>query len=77
MLRVGSEYIWLWVAAEPENSQIIALSISKERNMFVTERFIDGLVKVYGKHSVSTDGGGTWYLMPVGFSSSIITFILL
>ncbi|MDR4491170.1 MAG: DDE-type integrase/transposase/recombinase [Candidatus Nitrosocosmicus sp.] len=63
MLKVGSEYIWLWVATEPENRQIVELflpKISKERNMFVAERFIDGLVKVYGKHPISTDGG-TWY----------------
>ena len=46
---------------EPKNKQILSLSISKERNMFVAERFIGGLVKFNGKHSVSTDGGGTWY----------------
>ena len=57
MLKVGSEYIWLWVAIEPGNKQILALSISKERNMFVAERFIGGLVKFNGKHPVSTDGG--------------------
>lgn len=28
--------------------------------MFVAEKFISGLTKVYDKHSVSTDGG-TWY----------------
>ena len=28
--------------------------------MFVAEKFIAGLTKVYNKHSVSTDGG-TWY----------------
>ena len=28
--------------------------------MFVAERFLSGLVKDYGKHPVSTDGG-TWY----------------
>ena len=28
--------------------------------MFVAERFISGLVKIHGKHPVSTDGG-TWY----------------
>jgi len=60
MLMVGSDYIWLWVAIEPENRQILALSISKERNMFVAERFLSGLVKIHGKHPVSTDGG-TWY----------------
>ena len=66
MLKVGSEYIWLWVAIEPKNRQILALSISKERNMFVAERFIGGLVKFNGKHPVSTDGG-TWYPMACKF----------
>jgi putative transposase len=45
---------------EPENRQILALSISKERNMFVAERFISDVIKNHGKHPVSTDGG-TWY----------------
>ena len=35
LLKVGSEYIWLWIAIEPENKQILALSISKERNIYV------------------------------------------
>ena len=60
LFKVGSEYIWLWVAIEPTNKQILALSISKERNMFVAERFMSGLVTVHGNHPVSTDGG-TWY----------------
>ena len=60
LIKVGSQYIWLWVAIEPKNKQIIALNISKERNMLIAERFISGLVKEYGKHPVSTDGG-TWY----------------
>ena len=60
LFKVGSEYIWLWVAIEPTNKQILALSISKERNMFVAERFMLGLVTVHGNHPVSTDGG-TWY----------------
>jgi putative transposase len=59
-LKVGSELIWLWVAIEPKNRQILALSISKERNMFVAERFIGGLVKRHGQHPISTDRG-TWY----------------
>ena len=66
LLKVGFEFIWLWVAIEPENRQILALSISKERNMFVAERFIRGLVKMYGKHPISTDGG-TWYPMASRF----------
>jgi putative transposase len=43
LIKVGSELVWLWVAIiEPaENKQILTLSISKERNMFVVaERFI-------------------------------------
>ena len=28
--------------------------------MFVAERFLDDLVKIHGKRSISTDGG-TWY----------------
>jgi putative transposase len=59
-IKAGSEYIWLWVAIEPKNKQVLALSISKERNMLVAERFISGLVRAHGKHPVSTDGG-TWY----------------
>ena len=63
LLKVGSELIWLWVAIEPENKQILALFISKERNMFVAERFISGLVNVNGRHPVSTDGvrGTPWH----------------
>ncbi len=60
MIKIGSEFIWLWIAIEPKNMEILALSISKERNMFVVERFLSGLVDEYGKHPVSIDGG-TWY----------------
>lgn len=61
VIKVGSELIWLWVAIEPKNREILALNMSKERNMFVAERFLSGLVNIYGNHpAVSTDGG-TWY----------------
>jgi putative transposase len=59
-IKVGSELIWLWVAIEPENKRILALSISKERNILIAERFLSGIVKDYRNHPVSTDGG-TWY----------------
>ena len=55
LLKVGFEFIWLWVAIEPENRQILSLSISKERNMFVAEHFLLGIVKIHGKYSVSPD----------------------
>jgi len=49
-LKVGSEYIWLWIAIESENKQILTLYVSKERNMFVTEHFLSGVVHNYGLH---------------------------
>ncbi|HKX96957.1 MAG TPA: DDE-type integrase/transposase/recombinase [Candidatus Nitrosocosmicus sp.] len=60
LIKVGSELIWFWIAIESENRQILAVSVSKERNMFVAERFLSNLVKDYGNHPVSTDGG-PWY----------------
>ena len=36
------------------------MNISKERNKFVAERFLSNVIKEYGEHPVSTDGG-TWY----------------
>ena len=57
-IKAGSEYVWLWVAIEPKDKAILALNVSKERNMFVAaERFVAGLVRTHGKHAVSTDGG--------------------
>ena len=59
-IKVGSEYIWLWVVIESETKNILATSISKERNMFVAEHFLSDIVDKHGKHPISTDGG-TWY----------------
>jgi putative transposase len=59
-IKIGSEFIWLWVAIEPNDKEILVICISKERNMFVAERFLSSVVKEYGEHPVSTDGG-TWY----------------
>ena len=39
LIKIGSEYIWLWVIIEPKDKEILAINISKERNMFVAERF--------------------------------------
>jgi len=66
ILKVGSEYIWLWVAIELTNRQILAVTVSKERNMFIAERFLSNIVKEYGKQHVSSDGG-TWYPMACWF----------
>ena len=47
LIKVRSQYIWLWVAIEPENRQILALNISNERNMLIAERFISALVRIH------------------------------
>ena len=52
--------MWVWVAIESESQEILGISVSKERNMFIAERFISSSIKEYGKHSISIDGG-TWY----------------
>ena len=59
-VKVGSQYIWLWVAIEPKHRQVLHIDISFERNMLVAERFLSYLIDKYGKHHISTDGG-TWY----------------
>ncbi|MDN5846589.1 MAG: hypothetical protein L0H53_09995 [Candidatus Nitrosocosmicus sp.] len=50
-----------------KSKEILALYTSKERNMFVAERLLAGLVKEHGRHPVSTDDGGTWYPQACGF----------
>ena len=55
MLKVGSEYIWLWwIAIEPENKQILALYVSKEREKHVCSRTLSvtDVVHNYGIYPV-------------------------
>ena len=42
LLKVEIDYAWLWIAMESENKQILALTISIEKNMFIAEKFISG-----------------------------------
>jgi putative transposase len=53
LIKVGSEYIWLWAAIETKDRHILALDISKERNMFVAERFFAGLVKTRKTYGIN------------------------
>jgi putative transposase len=71
VIKVGSEPTWLWVAIDSKNKRILAQSISKERNMFVAERFLSKAIEEYGKHPVSTDGG-TWYPQDMKYAESKI-----
>jgi putative transposase len=60
MVQIGSDQAWLWIAVEPIHRQILGVYISKHRNMIVAESFLRSLIKIYGKHTVYSDGG-TWY----------------
>jgi putative transposase len=46
-VKAGSEFIWLWVAIEPKDKEILSIYISKKRNLFMAECFISMLVKTY------------------------------
>ena len=46
-------------AKKQGNSRTFLLKISRERNMLIIERFLSKVVKIHGKHPVSTYGG-TW-----------------
>jgi putative transposase len=60
MLQIGSEYEWLWVVMSPVHKQVLGVYISRHRNMLVAELFLRSLIKVYGMHTVYSDGG-SWY----------------
>jgi putative transposase len=40
LIKVGSDYVWLWVAIEPRYKTILGIRISIERSMLVAEQFI-------------------------------------
>ncbi len=65
LIKVGSELTWIWVAIEPQNRQILALSISKER-----EKHADSRRKVslgFGQKSRKTSHINGWrYMVPDG-----------
>ena len=58
LLKVGNQYVWVWVAIEPLTKVILGIRISFERTMLVAERFLKALVIEYGKHLLSTAGWG-------------------
>ena len=52
LIKVGGEFVWLWIASEPTDKTILGIHISYERSMLIAEHFILSLVKKYGKHPV-------------------------
>jgi putative transposase len=61
IIQIGNQHFWLWFCIEPVHSSVLGIYLSEERNMIVAEKFIGSLVSKYGKHTVYTDNGGTWY----------------
>ena len=62
LIQIGDtdDDAWLWVVVvEPIHYRILGVSISKHRNMLVAESFLKSLVKLYGKHIVYSDDGGS------------------
>ena len=60
LIKAGGDYVWLWIAIKPRYKMILDIRISPERSILVAEQFIQSLIRKYGKHDISTDGG-TWY----------------
>jgi putative transposase len=52
LIKVGSNFVWLWVAIEPRDKMILDIRISLERSMLVAEQFIQSLIRKYGKHNI-------------------------
>ena len=75
MLQISTDEAWLWIAVEPIHKQILGVYIPRHRkNMIVAESFLRSLIKIYGKHIVSSDGG-TWYpeaCIPLGLEHRCI-----
>jgi putative transposase len=60
VFKVGNEFVILWIAIEPLDKTILGIHISAERTILIAEQFLQNLIRKYGKHRISTDGG-TWY----------------
>ena len=59
-VKVGSFEAWVWVAVELIHRCILGVYLSRHQNMIVAQLLLKGLVEMYGKHVVYSDGG-TWY----------------
>ena len=61
VIQIGWKNYYLWIAIEPVDKTILGIHFSEERNMLLARQFLQSLIIKYGKHSVYTDGGDTWY----------------
>ena len=65
-LKVGSEYIWLWIAIEPENKQISHYMYQKREHVFANAFYQALLKNTKASYSIRTDGGN-WYAQACSF----------
>ena len=61
VIQIGNSHYWLWFCIEPVHSSVLGIYILEERNMLVPKKFIRSLVEKYGRQTVYTDDGATWY----------------
>lgn len=40
VIEIAKKHFWLWICIEPIHSSVLRIHISNERNMLVTEHFI-------------------------------------
>ena len=60
LIKVGNELVWVWIIAiELKDKTILGIRIAYDERsiLIIAEQFIQSLVRKYGKHPVSTDGG--------------------
>src|SRR5215210_2702206 len=63
LIKIGSEFIWLWVAIEPKDKEILSINISRERNMLLAEPFS---VQSFGRTWPTPCFNGWWNMVPTG-----------
>ena len=63
---IDSAYKWILVAIVPEGKHIFTVTASKERAMFIEERFILSLTNRYGIDPISKDSTSGVHRNPEG-----------
>jgi len=63
---IDSAYKWILVAIVPEGKHIFTVTASKERIMFIAERFILSLTNKYGIYPISKDSNSGVHRNPEG-----------
>ncbi len=49
LIKVGDQWLWLWIAVEPERRKILAMTISRLRNGLVARSMLKDLRRRYGR----------------------------